>query len=375
MHNFFALFLIFLFPNILHSLSSAKGYILNDAPLLFDAKCIDGTPPIYYYLKGDSNGFEKWYIHFESGGWCTSEENCYERSLVSLGTSANQPEMIDLNWDYFQDDEKLNPLMHNWNKVYIHYCDGGSFSGNAELTYKPNNSSNETKLYFKGKKILNAVFEDLKANRGLNEATDVVISGGSAGGLATFLHLDHIRQILNPNSKVVGLPDSGYFIDFEGSPQYHSKMIWNFNIMNSKDGVNANCIQHYKDNPSKCIFAENVLPFIQTPIFVLQSKFDGWQKENVYGGGDIEGFNIFGDNLLIKLKKSIQKKKNAGVFIDSCLHHCGLWNQIEILNATQAEAFFLWYNNLGNRIFIQDEKYICEFCCNAKLKLLNIALG
>lgn len=359
MNNFLSFFLS------LYSFS-ADIHILNDAPVLFDAKCLDGSPPIYYYRKGDSTGSEKWIIYFEGGAWCTSEEDCYKRSLDYLGTSKNLPESMDLNWDYFQNDERLNPLMHNWNKVYIHYCDGGSFSGNAEFTYKPTNSSTETKLYFKGKNIINAVFEDLKTNQGLYQATDVVISGSSAGGLTTFLHLDYIAEMLNPNSKIVGLPDGGYFLDFEGSPQYHSKMIWNFNIMNSKSGVDSKCIRNYILEPSKCIFAENVLPFIRTPIFILQSNFDSWQKDNIYGGNDEEGFNKFGNKMLSLLLKTIQTNKNVSGFIDSCLHHCGLWNQIEIDKTTQAEAFFAWYNNIGKNIFIQDGKYLCEACCLPK---------
>ena len=27
---------------------------------------------------------------------------------------------------YFSADEKVNPMMHNWNSVFLRYCDGGS---------------------------------------------------------------------------------------------------------------------------------------------------------------------------------------------------------------------------------------------------------
>jgi hypothetical protein len=36
--------------------------------------------------------------------------------------------------DYFSLDPVWNPMMANWNKVFLRYCDGGSFSGNNETT-------------------------------------------------------------------------------------------------------------------------------------------------------------------------------------------------------------------------------------------------
>lgn len=44
-----------------------------------------------------------------------------------------------------------------------------------------------------------------------------VVTGGSAGGLAVFTWLDTIRDMIhdqNPRVKVLGLPDSGFFIDY-----------------------------------------------------------------------------------------------------------------------------------------------------------------
>jgi predicted acylesterase/phospholipase RssA len=43
----------------------------------------------------------------------------------------------------------------------------------------------------KGKNILDSVIEELLDNKGLNEATDLVISGCSAGATATYITADH----------------------------------------------------------------------------------------------------------------------------------------------------------------------------------------
>ena len=127
------------------------------------------------------------------------------------------------------------------NAVFLRYCDGGSFSGsNATSTVVSN-----TTLWFRGKHVLKAMMSDLVGNRGLAAGTDVVVSGCSAGGLATFLHIDHWAAGLSteaPKAKVRGMPDSGFFLDREAGAKYHSNMIWVFDWMNSTSGVNDACI-------------------------------------------------------------------------------------------------------------------------------------
>ncbi len=44
------------------------------------------------------------------------------------------------------------------------------------------------------------------------EATDMIISGGSAGGLATYNWANYIASVLKPTAKVVALPVCIYLI-------------------------------------------------------------------------------------------------------------------------------------------------------------------
>ena len=73
------------------------------------------------------------------------------------------------------------------------------------------------------------------------------------------------------------MPDSGFFLDAEQGPKYHSNMQWVFTYMNSTSGVNDACIAGNAGNEWKCIFAEHTSPFIKTPIFPLQGEYDSWQ--------------------------------------------------------------------------------------------------
>lgn len=47
----------------------------------------------------------------------------------------------------------------------------------------------------------------------MNQGTQVLVTGCSAGGLSTYLHLDYVRKKVPTNIKVKGVPDAGYFLD------------------------------------------------------------------------------------------------------------------------------------------------------------------
>jgi len=360
-----AIFLIFILPCFL-SLSLqiqtepstlGIGYFLNKT-ITTDAYCLDGSGPLYYHVPGIDSGSTKWYIHFEGGGWCSSLEDCFNRAQTNLGSTLQDPPYQYFSDGYFSNIVSDNSLLFNWNKIYIRYCDGGSFSGD-NVSYYGNNT-----VYFKGKKILDAVFQDLFENRGLDVASDVVVSGGSAGGLASILHGDYVKELVGEDKKVVMLPDGGFFLDFVGTNvDYHSQMRWVFETMNCRGGVNQKCVDFYGNDDWKCFFAEYSLPFVVTPVFLLQSKLDSWQIINILGDTNTSSVNKYGNEVIIRLGESVLSfEKNSG-FVDSCYHHCGFWNQIHINNVTQSQAFYLWYNGIEKKAYVQDKDYMCTECC------------
>jgi len=266
---------------------------------------------------------------------------------------------------YFSADPSVNPMMYNWNKVFMAYCDGGSFAGlNLTATnYKG------VYLYFRGRGILEGTIYDLMTYRGLSKSTDAVISGCSAGGLATYLHLDYWNSKLPQGTKVVGLPDSGFFMDYEGPPKYHTGMFWVFQQMNCTEGVNADCIAYYnsrKQALANCYFAQHTAPFIRTPIFPLQSRFDAWQIPNILGSTNVTLVSEFGRYLTTEIFNELLPYPRAGVWLDSCEHHCGGWGSIKIDGDNMATAFAAFYKSEGHdrRIWFQDSPYPCTSCCH-----------
>eukprot|EP01084_Bolivina_argentea_P181765 313878_1 len=150
-----------------------KSVLLTEAAQKNGAVCLDGSPGNYYFAPGSET--KKYLFFLEGGGWCFNENSCWSRRNGSLGSTKADAKTYNLNdVGFLGNDSKLSPLMYNWNKVYVRYCDGMSMGGDAtEPVINPKNSSEL--MYYRGKRILNAVFESLLSAYGLDKATDVVV--------------------------------------------------------------------------------------------------------------------------------------------------------------------------------------------------------
>jgi hypothetical protein len=104
-------------------------------------------------------------------------------------------------------DCAVNPAFCEFNMAYIYYCDGVSFSGDLEA---PVVISPTEKIYFRGQRILKGAVKDL-LERGMHSAQEVVLSGHSAGGLATYLHADSFGALLPPSVKRYGTGTMLYY--------------------------------------------------------------------------------------------------------------------------------------------------------------------
>ena len=370
--------------------------LLGDAVNATGARCLDSTPAAYYIHKGTAS--TKWYIHHQGGGWCESWDDCLGRSGGDLGSSKGYPATSDLGSGYFSTDPAQNPMMHDWNMVFLKYCDGGSFSGSNETVGEYKGKP----LYYRGKRNREAAYASLLATAGLGDATDVVISGCSAGGLATWLHTDQWCDALAKDAagvKCVGLPDSGFFLDYQSPTipgaaaaasrellfappgrvgttvhgNYHAGLRWVYETMNATAGVNQDCVDAHGTGgpttdapPYLCMFAEHTAVFTHTPIFALQSVYDSWQVGNVLAPN--EDVQTLGDNITKRIKaNSFGPHPASGAFLDSCYHHCGAWNGITIDGDLVSAAFSKWYDTLGQPgakvVWNQDKPWKCDDCC------------
>ena len=97
----------------------------------------------------------------------------------------------------------------------------------------------------------------------LTNATDVVVSGTSAGGLAAYLHTDYIASRVPPGARVAAMPDAGFFLDgadaagaYRYRLQWQSAVgaaLWNATVR----GTHAGCLAATAPADAwKCFFAQ-----------------------------------------------------------------------------------------------------------------------
>ncbi|CAH9072604.1 unnamed protein product [Cuscuta epithymum] len=177
------------------------------------AVCLDGSPPAYHYDAGKGSGARNWLVHLGGGGWCLNStiyqnmtyaiaESCSTRATSKLGSSFH---MTDFLFEGIFSDEKNQSFFYNWNRVVVEYCDGGSFSGDVD---QPDPA---TKLFYRGARIYRAVMNELMA-KGMKDAENVILAGGSAGGIGAMIHCDHFRSLFHPTVNVKCYIDSSLFL-------------------------------------------------------------------------------------------------------------------------------------------------------------------
>ena len=255
---------------------------LNDAAAK-GAVCIDGSPGAFYIRTSNADGTApsdptKWVVFMEGGGWASSLDESVSRTQTDLGSSKRYP--IE---PPHMEGVGMFGTFESHTIVYNKYCDGGSWSGavdNPPITYK------NTTLYFRGRGLLNGIFDELLENRGLAKAKEVLFAGCSAGGLTTYIHADWVANTLKeraPSAKVVALADAMYslnHVDFQQDTHWPHFMQWVYTT-NDRTGASVNdaCVTYMaekfgipKGNRSegwRCMFGASVAPFVETPTFIL----------------------------------------------------------------------------------------------------------
>lgn len=346
--------------------------------------CLDGSLPAYHFQKGFGSGSENWLLHIEGGGWCNTIESCSNRKRTALGSS-NYMERFDTFAGILSRDSSQNPDFFNWNKVKIRYCDGASFAGHPESEFK-----NGTKLFFRGQLIWEAAMTEL-LSLGMAKAKQALLTGCSAGGLATFIHCDDFRDLLPKNVTVKCLADAGFFLDEPDIRGNHTIRSFYHDVVHLQ-GVGKSlqkvCVD--KMETSKCFFPQEIIKNVRTPFFIVNPAYDWWQIQNILvpAASDSDGswkrcrLSIHNCNpqqieilhgfrgSLLKAISEFEQRKDGGMFINSCYIHCQTWaaatwhspSSPRINSKTIAESVGDWYFN-RNVVKQIDCPYPCNPTC------------
>ncbi|XP_070564855.1 uncharacterized protein [Ptychodera flava] len=328
------------------------------------AYCLDGSAPGYYFRKGSGNGRKSWVIYLQGGGWCFSISECYERSFTNFGSSDEFPPQYSFD-GFLSNDARTNPDFYNWNVAYFAYCDGASFAGNVDKPVKINGRN----IYFRGKRILDLLLDHL-LEHGLSKADRVILSGVSAGGLATFIHADYIRSRLPQSVNFCAFPDAGYFPDVKNITNFqHIRGMYQkvFKLQEVQGSLNKDCLAALGNDPWKCFFPQYSHSFIKTRMFILNSAYDYWtmwfiihlrchpslcniQSKNYYSVYYKDFMNI---------AKHLYDSAKDGVYTSSCYAHSQAafdreWFTVLVNGTTPQKAFSDWY---FGRKSVQESKY------------------
>ena len=343
----------------LSNASIAEGRSLAAYPL---AQCLDGTPAMYYLSEGNAS---RVFVFFEGGGFCQNLAECQVRAASYLGSTSHDKRSLVLDRPYFTRSPAASPLLHSFTFAYVRYCDGGYFSGNRISPVMHNG----TRLHFRGRHILKAVLDDLNLDR----ATDVVIGGCSAGGIHVLAHLDMIRAMLPSTVAVLGFADSGFYTDVDSFTR-RKRFVVSPDGQNASGSLSPACTAAFPDANEKCLIAQRNAPFLRTPTFVWQSKYDLDQRscemspDCASSPTCVDAYSrrlsrAIHDELLNRGRPHTMRASTAplvvppmllvpprhGAFIDTCERHCddGVKrpHTVFVDGVTPLQAFALWHSS------------------------------
>ncbi|XP_059435668.1 pectin acetylesterase 12-like [Corylus avellana] len=346
------------------------------------AVCLDGTLPGYHLHSGYGSGANSWLIQLEGGGWCNTIRSCIYRKTTRRGSSNYMEKQIPFT-GILSNKAEENPDFFNWNRVKLRYCDGASFSGDDE---------NETaKLNFRGQRIWLAAMQELMS-KGMQNANQALLSGCSAGGLASILHCDEFRDLFPKTTKVKCLSDAGLFLDaadVSGGRTLRNMFEGVVNLQEVKKNLPKTCVNYL--DPTSCFFPQNLIANIKTPLFLLNAAYDAWQLQASLAPRSADPSGYWDDcklnharcnssqiqflqdfrNQMLHAIRDFSRSSQNGLFLNSCFAHCQSERQDTwfaddsplIANKGIAESVGDWY---FDRVDVKaiDCAYPCDSTCH-----------
>jgi len=341
------------------------------------AKCLDGSPYGIYHAPGYDSGKNKVLISLWGGGWCAGRdkdsfyEDCVLRSKTSLGSSKNWDKEAIMGGNFLGGDPNQNINFYNWQRFDFPYCDGSGHQGHIT---NPVQVRNET-LYFRGH--LNTlegfmhVFDKIK----IEEMDTLVLTGCSAGGLATFYWTQYLADYIhlrNKNVKIYGIPDSGFFVNHLNLKTRDNDFILKQKILYEEVNkeilpISTECLKDNPENMHNCLMAENLFKYIKVPFLMVQPGYDAWQLQNIFSQDCAANGNInqcdeqnlklahqYKDYQTKLIEKELRNKNNLSVWSPSCVIHC-FWQNEEMSKDWQVPQDSGNYINFIVKEFLEKE--------------------
>jgi len=243
------------------------------------ALCLNGEAPRYFVGKkpGAATDKQGWVFSMAGGGLCNNEEECYQRQQTSLGQPHSS---ITLGSGMVKLPDEVTD-MRDYTRVHLHYCSGDLHAGDAKVG----------SLHMRGRRIVQAVLDELLTKHGMDSASIVVVTGGSAGGVGTYVNADYIaNKVSSFGIKAVAVPIGGMFLhpafEFQASilgvtldqlfGETPTAFTW------QRQARDSSCWNAYgKPEPGRfeCTFLDRFAQYLEVPTFLTYNRWDthkGW---------------------------------------------------------------------------------------------------
>jgi ribosome maturation protein SDO1 len=353
------------------------------------ARCMDGSPGGFYLEKAARTGPDvddaatSWVIELEGGGECASQRLCDSRRGTHLASSKYFPDETTLGF-LASGNPDHNPRLSKWNRVHVPYCSQDLWMG-TRTTDSPGDDpefNGTFGYFFAGHHILDAVLTELEASHGLGDATNIVLTGESAGGIGVWPNLDWLSQRF-PAARVVGAPIAGFYFfayPYQGPGHTSSGLAdfresaWPLHFALWGSFVDEDCRHALGDGAYACSLANYSFPFITSETFIVESQTDkvvleyhDWvpSSQDPNWSQDVrEYLSSWQANMTQALVPAMDaKNKNNGVFNPACFIHTSFnANGPLIGNVSYYSAFDAWFYGENAELWkLQDE---CGILCN-----------
>jgi uncharacterized protein (TIGR03437 family) len=282
-----------------------------------NAICNDGTRAEMFVraakpgaTEPDGPAANKWVIHLLGGSSCSSYEECGTRWC---GIGAWEGTLMTTRFDAeFRNVDGLfgrNNVnrLGDRNQVLMKYCSSDNWQGRKSdvVMTSETDPAKAYSLHFQGANILDAALTSLERGVAglpkLTDATDVLLSGDSAGAVGARAHLDRLAARLktaNANVRVRGNFEATFDPDSNGKqgfpagdprdPVYEQKMAqYNRVQVQQRNGqLDDSCLAAHPGAPYLC--AENTyleMNHLTTPFFQMHDVQDPLQYNGYVEGG------------------------------------------------------------------------------------------
>ena len=375
-------------PNATAGFPVLEPYTFNDTFEIIeldnrttDAMCLDGSNYKIFFTRGHGSGKNKWMFNWEGAAFCGADgtdilESCLNRTLTEYGSSLTYGEngsisISQVSWGYFSSIQDFNPKFYNWNKVFYHSCDGANHQGYL----KDPISYNDTLLWFRGFNNTMSTMEYMRVHYDLFNASEVILTGGSSGGMACYIWMSYLQHYFPNSTKLMGLPDAGFFLDTYDEEagchllRYLIQQLANL-VQSQQNPLYQYCRYYETSEIWKCLIPQYIVEDIDFPVFISNSQVDYEQLTNLNGvecimrgtptsctEDDRRKIIKVREYFLARLLEIKATKPQWGFYSRTCFEHtyCFTWawygESMNVFNAEQGkegslrESFYEWYND------------------------------